>query len=63
MYRLAMWVGRGRVLELQAFRDADGVVNQVALGAYVIVEPEGDRDAHSGGRRSHCARRRRPGAA
>ena len=29
---------------MPTFRDADGVVNQVALGAYVIVEPEGDRD-------------------
>ena len=29
---------------MPTFRDAGGVVNQVALGAYVIVEPEGDRD-------------------
>ena len=29
---------------MPAFRDVGGVVNQVALGAYVIVEPEGDRD-------------------
>lgn len=27
-----------------AFSEAGGVVNQVALGAYVVVEPEGDRD-------------------
>ena len=29
---------------MPTFRDAGGVVNLVALGAYVIVEPEGDRD-------------------
>ena len=29
---------------MPAFRDAGGVVNLVALGAYVIVEPEGGRD-------------------
>lgn len=29
---------------MPTFRDAGGVVNQVALGAYVIVEPEGGRN-------------------
>jgi transketolase len=29
---------------LPAFRDAIGDANRVALGAYVVVEPEGDRD-------------------
>ena len=29
---------------LPAFRDADGDLNQVALGAYVVFEPEGERD-------------------
>jgi transketolase len=29
---------------MPTFRDAGGVVNLVALGAYVIVEPEGGRD-------------------